>query len=46
MLTGELGENEAPMTIIDGAKTSVDLALLDVGGPTGKFIHPGEELPW
>lgn len=43
----ELGGNEqAPMNIADGAKTSVDLALIDQDGPTGKFIHLGEELPW
>lgn len=34
------------MNITDGAKTSVELALLDADGPTGKFIHLGEELPW
>ena len=43
----ELGGNEqAPMTITDGAKTSVELALLGEDGPTGKFIHMGEEMPW
>jgi NAD(P)-dependent dehydrogenase (short-subunit alcohol dehydrogenase family) len=43
----ELGGNEqAPMTIEDGAKTSVELALLDENGPTGKFLHMGEEMAW
>ncbi|MBD1385923.1 SDR family oxidoreductase [Mucilaginibacter rigui] len=43
----DLGGNEqAPMGIEDGAKTSVELALLGEEGPTGKFIHMGEELPW
>ena len=43
----ELGGNEqAPMNIEDGAKTSVELALIGEDGPTGKFIHLGEELPW
>jgi NAD(P)-dependent dehydrogenase (short-subunit alcohol dehydrogenase family) len=43
----ELGGNEqAPMSISDGAKTSVALALLDADGPTGKFIHLGQEIPW
>jgi NAD(P)-dependent dehydrogenase (short-subunit alcohol dehydrogenase family) len=43
----ELGGNEqAPMSISDGAKTSVALALLDADGPTGKFIHLGQEVPW
>ncbi|WP_198424763.1 SDR family oxidoreductase [Spirosoma endbachense] len=40
------GYEHAPMSIVDGAKTSVDLALLDANGPTGKFIHLGDELPW
>ncbi|MBI3883494.1 MAG: SDR family oxidoreductase [Sphingobacteriales bacterium] len=40
------GIDQAPMEIIDGAKTSVALALIDENGPTGKFIHLGEELPW
>lgn len=43
----ELGGNEqAPMSITDGAKTSVELALLSEDGPNGRFIHMGEELPW
>jgi NAD(P)-dependent dehydrogenase (short-subunit alcohol dehydrogenase family) len=42
----ELGSDQAPMEIIDGAKTSVELALLDANGPTGQFIHLGENLPW
>ena len=43
----ELGGNEqAPMSITDGARTSVELALLGEDGPNGKFIHLGEELPW
>jgi NAD(P)-dependent dehydrogenase (short-subunit alcohol dehydrogenase family) len=42
----ELGGDQAQMQIPEGAKTSVDLALIDADGPTGKFIHLGEELPW
>lgn len=43
----ELGSVEhAPMTVPDGAKTSVELALIGEDGPNGKFIHLGEELPW
>ena len=34
------------MEITDGARTSVQLALLGADGPTGRFIHLGEELPW
>ncbi len=42
----EMGTENAPMEIEDGAKTSVDLALLGPDGPNGRFIHLGEELPW
>lgn len=42
----DLGGDQAQMQIPEGAKTSVDLALIDENGPNGKFIHLGEELPW
>jgi NAD(P)-dependent dehydrogenase (short-subunit alcohol dehydrogenase family) len=42
----EMGTDAAPMEIPDGAKTSVALALLGSDGPSGRFIHMGEELPW
>jgi NAD(P)-dependent dehydrogenase (short-subunit alcohol dehydrogenase family) len=42
----DMGGENAPMEIEDGAKTSVALALLADDGPTGRFIHLGEELPW
>jgi NAD(P)-dependent dehydrogenase (short-subunit alcohol dehydrogenase family) len=42
----ELGTSAAPMEIPDGAKTSVELALLNSDGPNGRFIHMGQELPW
>ncbi|MDB5285895.1 MAG: Short-chain dehydrogenase [Mucilaginibacter sp.] len=42
----ELGTDAADMEITDGAKTSVALALIGEDGPTGRFIHLGEELPW
>lgn len=42
----DLGGDAAPMELVDGAKTSVMLALLGADGPTGKFIHMGEPLPW
>lgn len=42
----EIGTDQAPMEITDGARTSVQLALLGADGPTGRFIHLGEELPW
>jgi NAD(P)-dependent dehydrogenase (short-subunit alcohol dehydrogenase family) len=42
----EMGTDAAPMEIPDGAKTSVQLALLATDGPTGGFFHMGETLPW
>jgi NAD(P)-dependent dehydrogenase (short-subunit alcohol dehydrogenase family) len=42
----EMGTDAAPMEIPDGAKTSVALALLAADGPSGRFIHLGQELPW
>ena len=42
----EMGTDAAPMEIPDGAKTSVQLALLPADGPTGAYIHMGEPLPW
>ncbi len=43
----ELGTEYAPMEISDGAKTSVEAALLGDDGPTGKFFRQGEvTVPW
>ncbi len=42
----EMGTDAAPMEIPDGAKTSVELALIGSDGPNGRFIHMGQELPW
>jgi NAD(P)-dependent dehydrogenase (short-subunit alcohol dehydrogenase family) len=42
----DMGSDAAPMEIVDGAKTSVALSLLDANGVSGKYIHLGAELPW
>ncbi|MEZ5016789.1 MAG: SDR family oxidoreductase [Flavipsychrobacter sp.] len=42
----DMGGEQAPMDITMGAKTSVALATLPDDGPTGKYMHLGEELPW
>lgn len=42
----DLGGEEAPMDIDDGAKTSVALATLGENGPTGGFFHLGKTMPW
>ena len=42
----ELGGEGAMMEVPDGAKTSVALATLGADGPTGQYIHLGQQLPW
>lgn len=42
----DMGGAAAPMEIVDGARTSVQLALLGEDGPSGAFVHLGETLPW
>jgi len=42
----EMGGQEAPLEIEDGAKTSVELALLANDGPTGGHFHMGQPIPW
>lgn len=42
----DMGGQEAPIELEDGAKTSVRLALLADDGPTGGFFHLDEKVPW
>jgi NAD(P)-dependent dehydrogenase (short-subunit alcohol dehydrogenase family) len=42
----DLGGENAPMDVVDGAKTSVWLATLPDDGPTGGFFHMRDRLPW
>lgn len=42
----DMGTEIAPMEIAEGAKTSVEMALLDKDGPTGKYVHFDQSLPW
>lgn len=42
----EMGGSDAPMELSEGGKTSAALATLPADGPTGRFIHMGEPLPW
>ncbi len=42
----DMGTDAAPMEIPEGAKTGVELALLDDDGPTGGFFHLGKAVPW
>ncbi len=43
----DLGTDHAPMSVPDGAKTSVAVALRGADSPSGRFIHEiNQELPW
>ena len=42
----DMGGPEAPMEIVDGAKTSVALATLGPDGPSGGYFHMGVHLRW
>jgi NAD(P)-dependent dehydrogenase (short-subunit alcohol dehydrogenase family) len=42
----DMGGEQAPMELEDGAKTSVELATLGEDGPTGGYFHMGKALPW
>jgi NAD(P)-dependent dehydrogenase (short-subunit alcohol dehydrogenase family) len=42
----DMGGEQAPMDLKDGAKTSVALATLPDDGPTGGYFHMGKPLPW
>ena len=42
----DMGGEAAPMEIVDGAKTSVQLALIGDNGPNGGYVHLGDTLPW
>ncbi len=42
----DMGGPAAPIELADGAKTSVQLALLPETGPSGGFFHLDDRLPW
>jgi NAD(P)-dependent dehydrogenase (short-subunit alcohol dehydrogenase family) len=42
----DMGGPRAPLSPADGAQTTVRLATLGPNGPTGKFFHGEEQLPW
>lgn len=42
----DMGGASASMEVGDGARTSVELALIADDGPTGGFFHLGDRLPW
>lgn len=42
----DMNHGGGDIEVTEGAKTSVELALLDEKGPTGSFFHLGQVLPW
>ncbi|MFN0086953.1 MAG: SDR family oxidoreductase [Blastocatellia bacterium] len=42
----DMGTDEAPLEVEEGALTAVALALLPDDGPTGGYFHLGKPLPW
>ncbi len=42
----DMGTDAAPMSVEDGAKTTIELALANGNAPHGRYIHLGKELPW
>ena len=42
----DLGTDAAPMDVIEGARTSVSLALAEETDFSGQFIHLGDTLAW
>ena len=42
----DLGGPQAPMELVDGAKTSVELATLPETGPSGGYYHMGVHMRW
>ena len=42
----DMGTDAAPMDVVEGAKTQVDLATLPADGPSGGFFHLGKAIPW
>jgi NAD(P)-dependent dehydrogenase (short-subunit alcohol dehydrogenase family) len=42
----DLGGSAAPMSVVEGAKTEVELATLGEDGPTGGFFHSEREIAW
>jgi NAD(P)-dependent dehydrogenase (short-subunit alcohol dehydrogenase family) len=41
-----IGSDQAPLTPEEGAKSGVEMALIEEDGPTGTFSQSGEILPW
>jgi NAD(P)-dependent dehydrogenase (short-subunit alcohol dehydrogenase family) len=42
----DMGGADAPLDVVTGAQTSIQLATLPDDGPTGGYFHMGQTLPW
>jgi NAD(P)-dependent dehydrogenase (short-subunit alcohol dehydrogenase family) len=42
----DMGGQNADLELVDGAKTSVQLAMLGEDGPSGGYFYLDEVLPW
>jgi NAD(P)-dependent dehydrogenase (short-subunit alcohol dehydrogenase family) len=42
----DMSNHQGPMSVQDGAKSSVKLATVGPDGPTGGFFHLGESIAW
>ncbi|MET7670330.1 SDR family oxidoreductase [Micromonospora luteifusca] len=42
----DLNDGDGDQHVSEGARTSVSMALLDDDGPSGTWVHKGENLPW
>lgn len=42
----DMGGEGAPMELVDGARSSVEMALIDQSGPSGGFFHMGVHMRW
>ena len=42
----DMGGDEAPRTVEEGADTAVWLSLLPSSGPTGQFFRDRKAIPW
>ncbi|HEY0180889.1 MAG TPA: SDR family oxidoreductase [Dokdonella sp.] len=42
----DMNRGEGELDVVEGAKTSVELALIGADGPNGGYFHLGRTLPW
>jgi NAD(P)-dependent dehydrogenase (short-subunit alcohol dehydrogenase family) len=42
----DMNAGEGDLDVVDGARTSVRLALIDADGPNGGYFHLDQGLPW